>query len=137
MSFRVTFTPVVLVKITVSLPAPPSRTLLAMLPTKMSLPVAARGVLDQGAGVVVVEQRHGDVAGRQRRQVLEGEVVGQLGLVEGGELARAQVDGDAVGVVAGVDRVVAAAVPDGEEDLVARRRALADAVDEHLAGASG
>ena len=38
-SFRVTFTPVGLVKITVSLPAPPSRTLLAVLPTKMSLPV--------------------------------------------------------------------------------------------------
>ena len=95
---------------------------------------AARGVLDQRAGVVVVEQRHGDVAGRQRGQVLIGQVVGELGLVEGRELARAQVDGDPVGVVAGVDRVVAAAVPDGEQDLVARRRALADAVDEHLAG---
>ena len=57
---------------------------------------AARGVLDQRAAVVVVEQRHGDVAGRQRGQVLVGQVVGQLGLVEGGELARAQVDGDAV-----------------------------------------
>ncbi len=63
---------------------------------------AAAGVLDQRAPVIVVQQRHGDVAERQRGQVLIGQVIGDLVLVVGIDErgARARVDGHAVDFIA-------------------------------------
>src|SRR5262245_30909097 len=91
---------------------------------------AAKAILDQRGGVVLVEQRIGDIAARQptRATIATGQV-GELVLGGRRPLAGPEVDRDGVSVVREVVGIDPAAVPEGHEDPVGRRRALPGAVD--------
>ena len=91
---------------------------------------AADRILDQRTGVTLVLHRVEDIAAGHGRRA-------ELRQLPGGEhrpAARGEVDIHPAGIVRQVVGVAPTAVPEGEEDAVAARLALAGAVHRHLPG---